>query len=166
METLSSVLNKILKTQDIEEAEKIIRRYSNSRNNFKLSDILEGPEICNYLGWLLYRLESPIPTGNRQEDMRREVEWQKKYYEIGRDLYIMMVDVHGKGSLIITPFLAVLYSKFLGNRISCRNQEDPGYLSDGEMRELARITDGSTRAAIDKCYCDRIRKVWVNNPKE
>ncbi|MFA6194457.1 MAG: hypothetical protein WC719_01755 [Patescibacteria group bacterium] len=166
METLSSVKNRILKTRDIEEAGKMILRYSHSKNNFKLSDIIESPEVCNHLGWLLFKLEPPIPTGSRQEDMRREAEWQAKYYEIGKDLYIMMVDVHGRGSLIITPFLAAWYSKFLGSRISCRNQEDPSYLSDGEMRELARITDSSTRAAIDQCYCDRIRKVWVNKPKE
>lgn len=157
-------LQKILDTTSIEDAEKMIKKHC--WEFISPEDIFGNWDVCNHLGWLLYKLESPTPTGNRQEDMKKEAAWQTKYYEIGKSLYVMMADINGKGSLIIAPFLAVWYSKFLGSRISCRNQEDPGYLSDGEMRELSRITDGTTRATIDKCYCDRIRKVWVNKPKE
>ncbi len=167
METLTRVINKILKTKDIEAAEKLINSYGRSKNNFDLSDLLSKPEVCNHLGWLFHRLESPVASGNnRQEDIKNEIEYQNKYYETGKRLYIQMVQVNGKGSLIITPFLAIWFAKFLSSRVFCQNPQDEKYISDDEIIRLSQIVDGGTREAIDKCYCDRIRKIWVNKPKE
>lgn len=157
-------LQKILDATSIEDAERMIKKHS--WEFISPEEIFGNQDVCNHLGWLLYKLEPPAPTGNRQADMKKEAEWQAKYYKIGKGLYRAMVDINGKDSLIIMPFLRAWYTKFLVNKISCRNEQDANYVSDKEMAELSQMISGDIRGMIDKCYCDRIRKIWVNKPKE